>query len=190
MLEPASSGFADSMTDATALLNRAHKARLDHSPEQARALLREAVEQSRAADDPHALGRALAKLGQIERDMGDTDTALDHYREAASIARAEDDALGLAHRLRHIADIHRNEDRLDLAEPSYDEALAIYRSREGAPPLDLANTVRPMAMLKEKQGWTGEAAALWAEAKALYARAGVEAGVAESAARLKALGAG
>ena len=63
----------------------------------------------------------------------------------------------------------------------------LYRSLAPPPPLDLANLLRPMAILHEERGETAKAAEAWAEAKALYEAAGVEIGARESERRLTRL---
>ncbi len=170
--------MGETLTD---LLNQAHRARRESRPDDADALLARAVALARETDDRHGLGRVLAALGQRARDRGETAAAIAHYEAAAAIARAEDDVFAVAHRLRHVGDVQRECGRHELAEPFYAEALALYRSRPGAPPLDLANTLRPMALLRERHG---DAAPLWRQARDLYAQAGVEAGVAEATERL------
>jgi tetratricopeptide (TPR) repeat protein len=134
-------------------------------------------------------GADIAARAKAERGAGRTAAALKRYREAAEIARREGDLLALAHRLRHIGDIHQDEGRTELAAPFYAEALILYRSAPDVPPLDLANLLRPLAMLKETIGEPEAAARAWAEAGALYAEAGVDAGVAECARRVKGLAA-
>jgi hypothetical protein len=69
-----------------------------------------------------------------------------------------------------------------LAEPCYHEALRLYRNHEERSPLDLANCIRSLAVLRWEQ-----AKALWGEARELYNAVGVEAGATESAARIAAL---
>jgi tetratricopeptide (TPR) repeat protein len=163
------------------LLNQAHRARRESLEGDADALLARAVALARETDDRNGLGRVLAALGQRARDRRETEAAIAHYEAAAAIARTEDDMFAVAHRLRHVGDLHLERDRHDLAEQFYAEALALYRSRPGAQPLDVANTLRPMAILRERHG---NAAPLWREARDLYAQAGVEAGVAEATRRL------
>jgi tetratricopeptide (TPR) repeat protein len=124
----------------------------------------------------------------LERDLGHGDAALPLYEDAVAICRLEDDALRLAHAVRHLGDVHLDGDRLDRAEPCYREAVALYRAHPQAPPLDLANALRPLAMLEEHLGRTAQAVALWTEARDLYAAADVQAGVAESAEHLGRLG--
>jgi hypothetical protein len=86
-----------------------------------------------------------------------------------------------------VGDIHHESGRDDLAEPCYIEALSIYRRDDQTLPLDLANTIRPLALLKENAGEVEEAKRLWAEAGDLYAVANVAQGVAESSRRLARL---
>jgi hypothetical protein len=77
---------------------------------------------------------------------------------------------------------------LDLAEPCYEEALALYRSSgPTAPPLDLANAVRPLATLRERVGKPDEAVLLWREARDLYLSVNVRAGVDECSKHLDQL---
>jgi tetratricopeptide (TPR) repeat protein len=119
--------------------------------------------------------------------MGHGSAALGPHEEAVAICRELGDPLLLAHTVRHLGDVHQDAGRLDLAEPCYHEALALYRSHGQAHTLDLANAIRPLAMLKEKNGELDEARRLWLEARGLYAAVDVQAGVAESAARLARL---
>ena len=122
--------------------------------------------------------REVTRLGYAERSQGQLVEALAHYQEAAAIYRQLDDPLALAHTVRHVGDIHRQMGHPELAEPCYNEALALYRAnREAAQPLDLANAIRAMAVLKDQ----GD---LWKEARDLYAELGVQAGVDECNRRL------
>ena len=66
--------------------------------------------------------------------------------------------------------------RADLAEPHLVEALDIAR-RENVKPLELANTIRPLALVRDDPK-------LWEEAHALYVRANVPPGIAETARQL------
>jgi tetratricopeptide (TPR) repeat protein len=93
----------------------------------------------------------------------------------------------LAHTIRHVADILRESGRAELAEPRYDEALALYRKHPETPPLDLANAIRGLALLKSDSRRSESAKALWQEARELYAAVNVEAGVEESKRRLAML---
>ena len=101
------------------------------------------------------------------------------YEEAVAVARQSGDPLLVAHAIRHLGDTHRRARRLAEAEACYDEALALYAAEDEPPALDYANALRPMAILKEALGETGEARQLWQQAKSLYAAVPVAAGVAE-----------
>jgi hypothetical protein len=56
-----------------------------------------------------------------------------------------------------------------------------------APPLDVANVIRSLAVLTERSGHSEEANRLWGEAHDLYVAVDVKPGVVESAARLARL---
>lgn len=92
-----------------------------------------------------------------------------------------------AHRIRHLGDAYSDAGRTDHAERCYGEALAIYRSRPDTKALDLANALRGLAVVKHATGFADEAQRLWLEAHDLYVSLDVQAGVAESAARLALL---
>ena len=130
---------------------------------------------------------ALAGLGQIERDLGQIQPSLQHYQEAAKLYHGAGNTLKYAHTIRHLGDIHLEEGRRDLAEPLYKEALALYRADATSQPLDLANTIRGMAILKHENNEPEASMSLWEEARTLYAQVGVAAGVAESSRRLAVL---
>ena len=168
------------------LMREANRLRFER-PHDAHRLYAEAVERCRQAGMKRELIRALKGLGQIERDLDNGAAALTLYEEAVALCRIEGDALMLAHTIRHVGDIHQEGGRDDLAEPCYNEALSIYRRDNGTLPLDLANTIRPFALLKENAGEVAEAKRLWAEARDLYAVANVAQGVAESSRRLARL---
>jgi tetratricopeptide (TPR) repeat protein len=168
-------------------LDQAQQARLEHRPGDARPHLEEAVRLCRESTDPLLLARALTALGQIERDLSHPEGALHHYEEAAAIYRAAGEELRYAHTIRHIGDIHRQEKRPAPAEPCYRAALEIYRAHPQPDALDVANAIRGYALLKEETGEPLQAIGLWKEARELYAKVKVEAGVAESTRRIALL---
>jgi len=170
------------------LFTEATRARLEQRFGDAKRDLTEAVNTCRKSKDQRRLARALAALGQIERDLHNEEVALHLYEESVEIYRALNDALKLAHKLRHVADILREMGRLPPAAAAYVEALRIYHDHADTQLLDLANAVRGFALLKEALGENAEAQALWEEAGILYAEVSVEAGVAESARRVVLLG--
>jgi tetratricopeptide (TPR) repeat protein len=100
------------------------------------------------------------------------------YLAAVEVCRASGDVRVLAHTLRHLGDIEREMGRMDDAKIHLVEALDIAR-REEVAPLELANTVRVLALIRDDE-------ALWREAHALYVRANVPPGIAETARRLAA----
>jgi hypothetical protein len=83
--------------------------------------------------------------------------------------------------------VHQDLDRMPQAEACYSEALSLYRETRTVRALDLANAVRPYALLKERTGRTTEARELWTEAHALYARVNARAGIDESARHIQNL---
>ena len=99
------------------------------------------------------------------------------YQQAVASFREVDDPLKLAHTVRQLGDVYVEGGKPDLAEPCFEEALALYRSHSETPPLDLANAIRSMALLKDSRE-------LWIEARDMYRSLGIEAGVAESGAHL------
>ena len=168
------------------LMREANRLRFER-PQDAHRLYAEAIEHSREGGMKRELIRALKGLGQIERDSNNGAAALALYEEAVTLCRNEGDALMLAHTVRHVGDILQEGGRDDLAEPCYIEALSIYRHDNDTLPLDLANTIRPFALLKENAGEVEQAKRLWAEARDFYAVAKVAPGVAESSRRLARL---
>ena len=132
---------------------------------------------------------ALKGVAQIERDTGNTAAAVPLYEEAVADCRAIGDRALLAHTLRHLGDVHRDLSQFAQAETCYREALSLYRASESTRPLDLANAVRPFALLKERTGQHAEARELWAEAHRLYTSVNARAGVEECASHLQKLGA-
>ena len=169
------------------LIQQALQARREGRLADAKRDLLEAVEICRRSGSRAELAGALKDLGQIEYDLDDNDAALQHYQEALALYRAEGDVLKIAHTVRHVGDIHRYQGRLTQAEQCYHEALNLYRNDPRTPLLDLANAIRPLAILKFDAGATDEARSLWEETRKLYTAVDVEAGVAESSRRLALL---
>jgi tetratricopeptide (TPR) repeat protein len=101
------------------------------------------------------------------------------YAEAAQSYQREQDQLAYAHTIRHIADMFLHESKYAEAKPLYEAALELYRSNLDTRLLDLANTVRPFALLQEKLGDVEMARHFWQEARNLYASLRIEPGVTE-----------
>jgi tetratricopeptide (TPR) repeat protein len=132
----------------------------------------------------------LIEEGRAARDSGKLDLALERHRAGAEILRCMVEPQRLAHTVRHVADIERQMERLDAAEVDYAEALAIYRddaAKTGK--LDLANTLRGYALLREERGDLKTASEMWSEARELYAALDLQVGVDEADRRLKKFGA-
>ena len=70
----------------------------------------------------------------------------------------------------------------------YSEAIELYRGSPETRPGDLANAVRPMAILQEALDHPTAARALWAEAMELYEGLGIREGVSECADAIDRLG--
>ena len=169
------------------LIAQAREARRARRTDDAKRDLLQAIDLLRRDHEQLKLAAALEGLGQIERDLHHLDAARQHYEEAAAIFAVGKYELGLAHAIRHVADIHREAGSIELAESSYNHALWLYRDIPDATPLELANAIRGLAILKSDSGQFDRARELWTEARNLYAAANVQAGVDESTHRLELL---
>jgi tetratricopeptide (TPR) repeat protein len=168
-------------------VEQAAEARRDGRLADAKNDLTEAIGLLREEGLAYRLAPLLRELGEIDRNLGDKQGARECYEEAVAIYRESDQSFKLAHTLRHLGDVHREAKALGLAEPCYREALTLYRNRTETPPLELANAIRSMAVLKEETGDVEQAKSLWTEARELYSKVRVGAGVAESEERLAKL---
>lgn len=149
--------------------------------------LSEAVALCRRAGLHRELVMALGKLGHVELDLGNIDTACKFYEEAVNICGELGEPLTLAHTVRHLGDVHRHGNRLQEAGACYERALELYANSENPPACDYANAIRPMAILKEDTGLVDEAKQLWEQARALYGAVGVREGVDECSEHLTRL---
>jgi hypothetical protein len=93
----------------------------------------------------------------------------------------------IAHTARHLGDICREIGLTEQAGELLEEAINIYRHRADTKACDLANSIRPLALLKTAVGDLNNARPLWEEARALYAAVNVTAGVAECSGQLAKL---
>jgi tetratricopeptide (TPR) repeat protein len=173
--------------DVADRIRRGKVARRERRSGDARREFSEALAIARRSGSRRELVEALKGLGQIERDLGHGEAARPLYEEAVALCREEENPLALAHTIRHLGDVHRAAGRRDLAEPCCLEALALYRGSPRTAQLDLANAIRPLAILRSESGQIEEAQRLWEEARDLYRAVGVHEGVAESSARLARL---
>jgi tetratricopeptide (TPR) repeat protein len=165
--------------DAHTLIQRGHALRREERADDAWQSFSEAVAVARREGNDADLVHALMGLGQIERDQGRGEAALPLYEEAVELCLALDDLPMLAHTLRHLGDLHQDAGSLSAAELPYQQALLLYRRLEDTSALELANALRPYALLRERLGEAAAARALWQEARALYLAAGIAEAVAE-----------
>ena len=183
MSEPAVNEALDLIDRAWRTRYRAFQQRPDSEEDLQRVIasvhadLERAVAICRDVGAKRELSMALGKLGHV---VEGAETKLACYMEAVAVARECGDAMQLAHSVRHLGDVHRNAGRRADAKDCYDEALGLYRSEPSSPTLDVANAVRPMAILKADLGERVEALALWREARKLYATADIAEGVEEA----------
>ena len=139
--------------------------------------LANAVEICRQAGAKNELSFALGRFGHVQPNE---EAKLACYVEAVAVARECGDPKRLAHAVRHLGDVHRQAGRTADAKNCYDEALTLYRGTDSTPTLDLANAVRPMAILQAELGEHEAALALWREAKNLYSKVDIAEGVEEA----------
>jgi tetratricopeptide (TPR) repeat protein len=151
-----------------------YKARKEGRAADARAIFFKAVRSAAEEGDRPSLAEALCGLGQSERDIGNLEASGHHYANAVILYRQIGPPERLAYALRHEAEVRREECQPAAAEPLYLEAETIYRQLGDDAELDLANTLRGLALLKPDAS-----KARWLEARALYAQQNIDAGVAE-----------
>jgi tetratricopeptide (TPR) repeat protein len=161
------------------ILERGYLARRESRTADARAAFIDAVRHAAEAKNPEYLAEALCGLGQAERDIENIDAARHHYSLAEELYRKNGPPERLAYALRHLADVEREACLPVEAEPRYVEAESIYRQAGETHRLDLANTLRGLALVTDSQGAGSKAQPLWREARELYAELNVKEGVAE-----------
>jgi tetratricopeptide (TPR) repeat protein len=149
-------------------LARGEKARREHRLSDAEDAFREAVRCFRELGQRAELAYALTRRAQIERDIGDYDSALRDQGEALALCRDLPDKLKLAHTIRHMADILQDAGRHLEAAPYFKEVLQLYRARDDVDPLEMANAIRSVAIHAEHMGEADEARQLWLEARNRY----------------------
>lgn len=153
---------------AKKLREEAWAARRDGRLPEAQQKLRAVVTHLRSAGLRRELAATLGQLAHVEDDLKNPDTAFELREEAAAVARQSGDDMALAHAVRHLGDSNRHAGRASEAEACYLEAIEIYRKTKPAPKSQLANTLRPFAILKEDAGDLTAATALWQETQNLY----------------------
>jgi len=161
------------------LLAHGYRARAENDPAESRAAFFEAVRIASLEADRPSLAEALCGLAQAERDIGALGPASHQYANATLLYREIGPPARLAYALRHEADVLREMCRPAEAQPLYLEAETIYRQLGGQAVLDLANTLRGLALVNESAAKMDASKAPWQEAHELYAKCNVEAGIAE-----------
>ena len=158
---------------------RGYQARREDRLADSRAIFLKAVRSAAEEGDRPSLAEALSGLGQAERGIGNLEAARHHYAGAAVLYRQIGPPERLAYAIRHEADILREACLPAEAEPLYLEAEGIYRQQGEVAALDLANTLRGLALVNESLGRRDASRLLFEQARELYAKCNVEAGVAE-----------
>ena len=158
---------------------RGYTARKEGRLADSRAIFFKAVRSAAEEGDRPSLAEALCGLGQAERGIGNLEAARHHYQGAGVLYRQIGPPTSLAFTLRHEADTLRELCLPAEAEPLYLEAEGIYRQKGEEADLDLANTLRGLALVYESTGRADASRSLFEQARALYAKCNVQAGVAE-----------
>ncbi len=158
---------------------RGYQARREDRLADSRAIFLKAVRSASEEGDRPSLAEALCGLGQAERGIGNLEAARHHYAGAALLYREIGPPERLAYAIRHEADILREACLPAEAEPLYLEAEGIYRQQGEVAALDLAKTLRGLALVNESLGRRDASRLLFEQARELYAKCNVEAGVAE-----------
>ena len=149
------------------LLRLAFDARRSARPEDAWPHLLAAEAICRSKGRRRDLVTVLAAMAQLHRDAGALESALRFYEEAVTQCRHLRDLQAFAHTLRHLGEVRLELRHLARAQEHLRDALDIYRSQPATTPLDLANTVRPLAICLEHQGARDQARLLWSEGRDL-----------------------
>jgi tetratricopeptide (TPR) repeat protein len=158
---------------------KGYQARKENRLADSRAIFFKAVRSAAEEGDRPDLAEALCGLGQAEHGIGNLVPARHHYQGAAVLYREIGPPASLAYALRHEADIARELSLPTEAEPLYLEAEGIYRQLGARAELDLANTLRGLALAYESSGRADASRPLFEQARALYEKCNVRAGVAE-----------
>ncbi len=110
---------------AAALITQAAALRVLEDPQQAYALCREAIDLYQEAGNEAGAARGLTHLGNLLRDQGDLEAALENYTRARAVFERLGDRANGALVLNNLALIRKQQGDLRLAEELYREALAL-----------------------------------------------------------------
>jgi tetratricopeptide (TPR) repeat protein len=149
-----------------------------------RAIFIDGVRKASEAGDRPALAEALSGLAAAEDAIGNCEAARHHYANAAVLYREIGPQKMLADAIGHEADLLVQMSRPLEAEPLYLEAEKFYRKNGEESAIDLANTLRGLARVKEATGELQAAVSLWREACAIYAGRDVAEALAECVRKL------
>jgi tetratricopeptide (TPR) repeat protein len=169
------------------LFAEGYRARRENRLAASRAIFIDGVRKASEAGDRPALAEALSGLATAEDGIGNCAAARHHYENAAVLFREIGPPERLAFTVAHEADLLVQMNQPLEAEPLYREAEKFYRQNGDESALDLANTLRGLAQVKEATGESRAATALWREACEIYARRGVAEAVAECGKKLSQL---
>jgi len=129
----------------------------------------------------------LSLLATIYFDLGRNKKSLESYKNALILAEVDSEEEQVAHITRHIADVECEIGDLKSSMSHYEKALSYYRRNVSKYSLSYANTIRGLALLKEKTVDYSDAKKLWKEAKSVYEKLKVDTGIKECIMRLKKL---
>jgi tetratricopeptide (TPR) repeat protein len=169
------------------LLAEGYRARKENRLSASRAIFIDVVRKAAEEGDRPSLAEALGGLAEAEDGIGNSEAARHHYANAAVLYRQIGPPKMLACTLRHEADLWVRTNRPAEAEPLYLEAEKVYRQNGEESALDLAHTLRALALIREAKGEATAARSLWQEACEIYARLEVKEALAECDKKLSAL---
>jgi tetratricopeptide (TPR) repeat protein len=161
------------------LLAEGHRAQKENRLSASRAAFFDVVRKAAEEGDRPALAEALGGLAEAEDGIGNCVAARHHYASAAALYREIGPPKMLACTLRREADLWIQTNQSAEAEPLYLEAEKVYRQSGEESALDLAHTLRALALIREAKGETTAARSLWQEACKIYARLEVKDAFAE-----------
>jgi hypothetical protein len=161
------------------LLAEGYRARQENRFSDSRAIFLDVVRKAAEEADRYSLAESLGGLAEAEDGIGNCEAARHHYANAAVLYRVIGPPKMLACTLRHEADLWIQANRPAEAEPRYLEAEKAYRQSGEESALDLAHTLRALALIREAKGEAQAAQPLWQEACQIYARLDVKEALAE-----------
>ena len=169
------------------LLAEGHRERQENRLSASRAIFLDVVRKASEEGDRLSLAEALGGLAEAEDGIGNYQAARHHYANAATLYRQIGPSKMLACTLRHEAGLWMQTNRSAEAEPLYLEAEKLYRQNGEDSALDLAHTLRALALIREAKGETTAARSLWQEACEIYARLEIKEALAECDKKLSLL---